>query len=61
MMQETMAIFKGLIAPVAGNNHNNEKEYDIHSDTTVNIRLRKVKGLADQQTIMGHVTRSCES
>ena len=56
-----MAIFKGLIAPVAGNNHNNEKEYDIHSNTAVNIRLRKVKGLADQQMIMGHVTWSCES
>ena len=60
MMRETMAIFKGLIAPIAGNNHNNEKEYDIHSNTTVN-RLRKSKGLADQQMIMGHVTRSCES
>ena len=54
-----MAIFKGLVAPVAGNNHNKEKEYDIHSDTAVN-RLRKSKGLAaDQQTITGHVTQSC--
>ena len=42
MTWETMAIFKGLIAPVAGNNHNDEKEYDIHSDTTMN-RLRTQK------------------
>ena len=39
-----MAIFEGLIASVAGNNHNNEKEYDIHSDTAVN-RLRKSEDL----------------
>ena len=60
MTRETMAVFKGLVAPIAGNNHDNEKDYDIHSDTAVN-RLRKSKGLADQQTIMGHVTQSCES
>jgi hypothetical protein len=37
MPRKAMAMFKCLVAPVAGNNHDNKKKYDICGDHMIHV------------------------